>query len=1110
MRLSRIKLAGFKSFVDPTTVQFRSNLTAVVGPNGCGKSNVIDAVRWVMGEGSAKTLRASAMTDVIFNGSTHRQGVGKASIELVFDNSDQTLTGEYAAFSEISVRREVTRDAQSFYYLNGTRCRRRDITDLFLGTGLGPRSYAIIEQGMINRFIEARPEELRGYIEEAAGVSRYKERRRETESRLKRTRENLDRLGDLEDELSRQLSHLKRQAEAAKRFKSLSEDILKAQIHLAAFRWGQCQASVDAALQRTGQIEASIQDRLVERESVQGQIEAQRQLFDDTQQALERAQADFYSAGADVSRLEALQKNHRDQVLALEQNQARARARLQTAQQALSQDDAEYLQQQAAVTEMQAQLDAAEQQAEPIRAQVAAAEQAWKQAREAFQQAQQARLQAEQSLRMTQRDVTQAQREVDQLAARRQRLSSGRPTAPEVVSIDVQSLADQLAALEQTCEQQQSEFAAAQQQVDQHQSQCRVLESEQSQVKASLAALERAMGQVSQNAPAGPKLLDDLAIPADQARAVASALGDLTQARRISDWSELGETGQYVVSAESSLQGLLSLRGAMLAPSREQAIARRNELAPGQFFVCPDGEQIGAHWCVLSPQVDPLPEMQAQQAELSDTLDTLTRQREGLENVDLPDVASLEQALCASQEQRAAAQRELDRAGAEQAATERLIAEHAKALERYQTDLDAIERDSEDAHVALEEALEAQTLAAEALAELPEPSNTSVQLEAAWHDARDAWDDHQTQVSSVRLRFQTAQARVESLAERVERARVDVDEARDALEELAEQAEQLADPEDYQGQLNQAVAHRLKAEQELAQAREAMQGFDAQVRDLETRRAGAEQALEQLRADLAEARTEISTQQALQQTQSEFLQSAEQDPREQLAQLEGQTETQLMVALERLEKQRERQGAVNLAAMDELAEAQERQDYYAQQRQDLESALDTLDGAIRKIDRETRALFRETFDRVNQSLQALFPKVFGGGEAWLEMTDEDPLETGISLMARPPGKKNSTIHLLSGGEKALTAVALVFAIFQLNPAPFCMLDEVDAPLDDANVGRYANLLQEMADQVQFIFVTHNKIAMEKAEHLMGVTMHEPGVSRLVSVDVAEAVAMTES
>lgn len=1110
MRLSRIKLAGFKSFVDPTTVQFRSNLTAVVGPNGCGKSNVIDAVRWVMGEGSAKTLRASAMTDVIFNGSTHRQPIGKASIELVFDNSDQTLTGEYAAFTEISVRREVTRDAQSFYYLNGARCRRRDITDLFLGTGLGPRSYAIIEQGMINRFIEARPEELRGYIEEAAGVSRYKERRRETESRLKRTRENLDRLSDLEDELARQLAHLKRQAEAAKRYKTLSDDILTAQIQLAAFRWGQSERVIETATQRTQELEASIQDRLVERESTQGQIEAQRQQFDDTQQSLEQAQAAFYSAGADVSKLEAMQKNHQDQVRALEANQARARARLQTAQQALSQDDAEFTQQQAQMAGMQEQLTLAEQQADPIREQVAVAEKAWKQAREAVQQSEQARLQAQQTLRMAQRDVIQAQRELDQLSSRRQRLASARPSAPEVNTVDLTLLSDQLSQSEIAVTDSQAAFEAAREQDQHHRRQCQDLDNQMDQLRASLSALDRAMSQSDQSQAKGPTVLDDLVIPSGQGRAIASALGDLTQASLIADWSDLGSSGQFVVSVDTTIDNLLALRGAIMVESREQAIARRSELNSGEFFVCPDGEQIGRQWCVLSPKLDPLPEMRAQHLELTEKLAAMAKQREALEQVELPDLAQLESSYKQSVEQRSIAQRDFDRASAEQAASERLLAEYNKSIERHQADLDAIEQDSEEAHVALEDALEAQTEAEDALQQLPEPADTASEFEAAWHDARDAWDDHQTQVSQIRLRFQTSQARIDALSDRVERGRAEVDEARDALEEIAEQAEHLAAPEDYQSQLNQAVAQRLTAEQNLAAAREAMQVFDAQVRELESRRAGLEQSLEQLRAELAESRTEISTQQALQQTQSEFLQSADQDPVELQSQIEGQSETQLLVALERLEKQRERQGAVNLAAVDELAEAQERQDYYAQQRQDLESALETLDGAIRKIDRETRALFRETFDRINQSLQALFPKVFGGGEAWLEMTDEDPLETGISLMARPPGKKNSTIHLLSGGEKALTAVALVFAIFQLNPAPFCMLDEVDAPLDDANVGRYANLLQEMADQVQFIFVTHNKIAMEKAEHLMGVTMHEPGVSRLVSVDVAEAVAMTES
>ena len=1110
MRLTSIKLAGFKSFVDSTQVVFRSNLTAVVGPNGCGKSNVIDAVRWVMGEGSAKTLRASAMTDVIFNGSTQRQPVGKASIELVFDNSDQSLQGEYGKFSEISVRREVTRDAQSFYYLNGTRCRRRDITDLFLGTGLGPRSYAIIEQGMINRFIEARPEELRAYIEEAAGVSRYKERRRETESRLKRTRENLDRLGDLEEELNRQLQHLRRQAEAAKRFQTLSADIRQAEVRLAGRRWASSQSLIDAATAKAREFESQINDALVHRESVAGQIEAQRQSFDEGQQALEQAQADYYSAGAEVTRLEQQQRSWQDQRRAIEQTQARARTRLQSAQQSLANDDQESQRQQAQVTQWQQALTEAQAAGAGLQASVEQAEHTWRQARQAQQADQQARSQVEQSLRLAERDREQAERQVGQIQARRQRLAANRPVAPEVESFDASALTQGLAQYQEERIQVQAQLTQAEQAEQAWQTELRDAQSQAQAIDAELRTLDQALASSTEvSIPGLPRLLDDLAVPQAQAVAFSSALGALTQAYRLDDWDSAHTAGQFVVQAPQDWQSLLALTGGRLVDTLEQAIAEQSSLQPGQFLVLPEGQKVGRGWMVLSPQVDPAPQLAAQRAEAERQRSHVSDHLETLQSQQPASPGALKQRLVELDTRCNDTQREIDRMQSEQAASQRLMSEFERSLERFESDMAAIEEDSESAHLALEDAIEAKEAATEALSALPDPGQEVETLEAQWNAARDDWEDHQTGLSSLTLKLQTAQARLDSLSERLSRGRQDVEEATDALADVQQQLDEGADAQDIQQQLNQAIAQRVTAEQTLTQAREAMQGFDAQVRALEHDRQATEQRLEQLREQLAQARSEAATQAALQQSQSEFLEGAGFVPSAVAETLDDASETQLMVIVERLEKQRERTGAVNLAAVDELAQAEERQAYYAAQRLDLETALATLDSAIRKIDRETRALFRETFDRVNQSLQGLFPKVFGGGEAWLEMTDDDPLETGISLMARPPGKKNSTIHLLSGGEKALTAVALVFAIFQLNPAPFCMLDEVDAPLDDANVGRYANLLQEMSDQVQFIFVTHNKIAMEKAEHLMGVTMHEPGVSRLVSVDVAEAVAMTE-
>lgn len=1089
---------------------FRSNLTAVVGPNGCGKSNVIDAVRWVMGEGSAKTLRASAMTDVIFNGSTQRQPVGKASIELVFDNSDQSLQGEYGKFTEISVRREVTRDAQSFYYLNGTRCRRRDITDLFLGTGLGPRSYAIIEQGMINRFIEARPEELRAYIEEAAGVSRYKERRRETETRLKRTRENLDRLGDLEEELNRQLQHLRRQAEAAKRFQTLSADIRQAEARLAACRWAGSQTLIEAGQQKARLIEDEIQRALVTRESISGQIEAQRQSFDEGQQALEQSQAEYYASGSEVTRLEQQQRTWQDQKRVMLQNQERARSRLQSAQQSVSDDEREWAQHSAQCQRWNDELQVIQSKSQELQTQVTQAERAWKTARQAQQSQQHQRAQAEQTLRLAERDEEQARRNLEQIQARRQRVAANRPTPPEIETFDLSGMARQLSEHEAQAETAEHALKQGQSAHDEWVSNRRDVQSEISALQAEIRALNSALARPSDQPDLGlPRILDDLNVPEEHATALSSALGPLTQAWRMERWGNPGAQGQFVYQAPTDWQALLAWSGGRLAQDLETAINQRTTLGAGEFFVLPSGQQVGIDWMVLAPNVDSAPQLTAQRSAAEQRLTAATQRLDKLNQNEPAPIEPLQRRAKECLAQCVEQRRALDRMQSEQAASERLTAEHRRAVERFEADLAVIEEDSEEGNYKLEEAKEACEAARETLHELPEAGDQVAELEAAWNEARDDWDDHQISLSALMLKLQTAQARLDALNERIERGRAEVESATDDLADLQEQADDVSDAESIQQELNQALARRVSAEAQLTQVREAMQGFDARVRELEQSRLNTEQALEKSREQLAGLRTEVSTQKALQSAQSEWLEAAGFVPSAVAETLEGATETQLAVALERLEKQRERTGAVNLAAVEELAQAEERQQYYAEQRADLESALETLDGAIRKIDRETRALFRETFDRVNHSLQGLFPKVFGGGEAWLEMTDEDPLETGISLMARPPGKKNSTIHLLSGGEKALTAVALVFAIFQLNPAPFCMLDEVDAPLDDANVGRYANLLQEMSDQVQFIFVTHNKIAMEKAEHLMGVTMHEPGVSRLVSVDVAEAVAMTE-
>jgi chromosome segregation protein len=1165
MRLKSIKLAGFKSFVDPTTVNLPSNMCAVVGPNGCGKSNVIDAVRWVMGESSAKNLRGESMTDVIFNGSVNRQPVGQASIELIFDNSDGGVGGEYARYNEISTRRLVTREGQSEYYLNGTRCRRRDITDIFLGTGLGPRSYAIIEQGMISRLIESKPEELRIFIEEAAGISKYKERRRETESRMRRTHENLERLTDLRDELDRQLQHLQRQAQAAEKYTQFKEEERTLKARLYALEWRELGDRVRSSSHAAGELEVELEAVLAEQQKVATAIETLRQTQVERGDVLNEVQGRYYSLGAEVARLEQSIQHQQERARQLNEDLAQTTANLDESSSHLDQDrrrlDAWREELEALVPESEI-LAARDEESGQALATAEEAMQDWQQRWDDFnQRAAEPRQRAE----VQQSRIQHLEHSLKRLQSRVEQLTSEqRDLAPEPGEDDPALLREELAEAEmligeheQRVESLAESATATREAMTQQAAELDSVRStlqQQRGRRASLEALQQAAVDSSAEGPArwlaqrgledAPRLLSHLQVEPEWQRAVETVLGNYLQAvcvdsleQLLGDIGQIGEAALALVERGSSppaSEGSLARRvegaewlGSLLsevytAPDAGAAQAMRASLGPQASVITPEGLWMGANWLSLPGDEDPAGGVLRRQQEL-DALREAMQASEQSEAALRSELATLEERLRTEEQQRQDGQRELQAATRRSAdVAARLRAQEAR-LEQIQARRDGLARDIAEAREQFtgEQAslAEARQVLAEAIEQLDADSGEREQLLGQRDEVRGRLDQARQQARHDRdqsaqatMRQRGLQTQIDTLRSSIGRTETQVTQLTERLQQLRAGLDESESPvQDLRDQLEEQLALRLAAEAELTTARQQVSEIEHELRQREQERAAIEQRAAGARQTLEQQRLELQTLQVQQQSVARQLAEMEQEPEAVLADTPPEAERAgCQQELEKVAARIARLGPINLAAIDEYGQQSERKQYLDSQNEDLVSALDTLESAIRKIDRETRSRFQDTFEKVNAGLQELFPRVFGGGSASLEMTGDDLLDTGISIMARPPGKKNSTIHLLSGGEKALTAIALVFSIFQLNPAPFCMLDEVDAPLDDANVGRYARMVKEMSDKVQFIFITHNKITMEMADQLLGVTMHEPGVSRLVSVDVEEAAELAAS
>lgn len=1162
MRLKCIRLAGFKSFVDPTTVNFPSNMAAVVGPNGCGKSNIIDAVRWVMGESSAKNLRGESMTDVIFNGSTSRKPVSQASIELVFDNSDNTLVGEYAAYAEISIRRKVTRDAQNTYYLNGTKCRRRDITDIFLGTGLGPRSYSIIEQGMISKLIEAKPEELRNFIEEAAGISKYKERRRETENRIRRTHENLERLTDLREELERQLERLHRQAQAAEKYKEYKAEERQLKAQLAALRWRALNDQVGQREAIIGDQEVAFEALVAEQRNADASIERLRDGHHDLSERFNLVQGRFYSVGGDIARVEQNIQHGQQRLRQLQDDFKEAeRARLETESHlghdrtllATLGEELEMIE-----PEQELSLAAAEEAAATLE-EAETTMHGWQEQWDSFNtRSAEPRRQAE----VQQSRIQQLEQSLERVSERQRKLGEERdqlsadPEDAAILELNEQLASSELLLEDLHLEEQQviERLDALREQLQQAAQAQQQAQGELQRLGGRLASLE-ALQQAALDPGSGtldwlraqgleqrPRLAEGLRVEPGWELAVETVLGADLHAVLVDDLAgldlagfEQGElrlleaagTGKRLAgSLLDKVQG-----GVDLAPwlgqvkpveSLEQALSLRGQLADGQSLISRDGYWVGRHFLRVSRGNDAqggvlargqeLEQLGLERLEQEAALEQLEEQLLALREQQRVMEDSREQLRRRTQEE-ARQQGELKaRLSAGKARAEQLTLRRRRLEEELAELLEqrAIEHESlGESRLHLQEALDLMahdTEQREAL--LAQRDNLRERLDRVRQEAR----QHKDHAHQLAVRLGSLRAQHDSTRQALERLELQSERLNEKREQLSLNLEEGEAPlEELRMMLEALLEKRMSVDEEMRQARLHMDEADRELREAEKRRTQAEQQSQLLRGQLEQHRMEWQGLSVRRKALQEQLQADGYDLEGVLATLLAEaSEQEAELELERIDARIQRLGAINLAAIDEYQQQSERKRYLDAQDADLVEALDTLENVIRKIDKETRNRFKDTFDQINAGLQALFPKVFGGGSAYLELTGEDLLDTGVTIMARPPGKKNSTIHLLSGGEKALTALALVFAIFKLNPAPFCMLDEVDAPLDDANVGRYARLVKEMSQTVQFIYITHNKIAMEMADQLMGVTMHEPGCSRLVAVDVEEAMAMVDA
>lgn len=1168
MRLIKLKLAGFKSFVDPTSVSLPGQLVGVVGPNGCGKSNIMDAVRWVLGESKASELRGESMMDVIFNGSSNRKPVSRASVELIFENLLGRALGQWSQYTELSVKRVLTRQGQSDYFINNLKVRRKDITDLFLGTGLGPRAYAIIGQGMISRIIEAKPDDLRVFLEEAAGVTRYKERRKETQGRLEDTRENLLRVEDIREELGHQIERLESQAEVARRYHALHQQLTQRQQLLWLLRKREAESERQRLALEVEQATTDLEAQSAALRETEARAEETRETHFAAGDALHNAQSEMYTANAEVARLEAEIRHRRESRSQLEARLVQLEGELAqwtASAEKLAEDRLKWEEAQE-ITRLR--VEEAEERLHQQMNLAPQVEEDHAQAQEELQRLRTRSTTGEQKLEVELTNKSHAQRALQAIVQRRERLREETfGDAPD--ELELAEKEEELALLREELAGDQDHLQQLQQEMPQLETRRREAQAELQRIERELAAgqarrttLEQLQARTQQSGKlpewlrrheleSAPPLWQKIHVEAGWEDAVEAVLRERLSAIACDDPAKLdewlhdrpdarlsivldGSAGQG--AAGSAVAGSLAARircddaavravlaewlgGILSADSLADALAQRSQLPDGAQIVTRGGDLL------TRSSVTFFAPGQGEHG-------LLERQRE---------IEALAEGIALAEEQAESCREQLA------LLTEQLEdkQEEMGEIRQYVTDrqqrVHVVQMDVLKMTQAIERYKEQKERVAEQLAELAEEEEGEREREMA---ADERIEEIRDGLGRIRVLVAGAQSRLDECerAVRAERERnADLDralrEAQFSLREAdgklqdvfaqqataqreltriekdravcAEQVE-AAPPDVMEGQLQAALEARQAAEKVLADRRDALEAATQALRGLEEQRLKIEQGLEPLRTRIGDLK--LKEQAAALNTEQFAMQLVEAGADE--TALQGEVGTAKAPALQgeitRLNNAITELGAVNMAALQELETATERKGYLDMQAADLTEAMETLENAIRRIDRETRDLLQSTFDTVNGHFGQLFPELFGGGRAELVMTGEEILDAGVQVIAQPPGKKNSTIHLLSGGEKALTAIALVFSMFQLNPAPFCLLDEVDAPLDDTNTERFCGMVKKMSGATQFLFISHNKIAMEMAEQLVGVTMQESGVSRVVEVDIEEALKMRDA
>ncbi len=1163
MRLTKLKLAGFKSFVDPTAIALPGQLVGVVGPNGCGKSNVMDAVRWVLGESKASELRGESMQDVIFNGSGTRKAVSRASVELVFDNSLGRIAGQWSQYSELSVKRVLTRNGQSEYYINNLHVRRKDITDLFLGTGLGPRAYAIIGQGTISRIIEARPDELRVFLEEAAGVTKYKERRKETEGRIADTRENLTRVEDIRSELGTQMERLEGQAAIARQYREYHDELTRKQQLLWLLRRNEAQAERERLAREIEQAINELEGRNAALHETEARLEETRESHFAASDAVHNVQSELFAANAEVARLEAEIRHRRESQHEYESRVAQLgddQVHWQGQVEKLETDHLRWQELSALADERVEQGEmrlAAQQERLPL------AEETYAEAQEEVNRQRNELAQADKRLQVEIANRGHAQRSLQIIAGRRERLQQEREALPVPDTAEYELKQEALAELRERIVEAQEDVARRQRELplfDQQRremlTQLQHVQKERAEAHARRAALEQLQKRVQGDGKLGDWLhrhhIDNRhplwkslhveagwedaveailrerlsALPADDFDPVwgkdrpGSKLTLLLPIEHAAPRSGSGRLKERVRCDNPQFAAILDewLGDVFTAPDLRSALDRRETLSGSASCVTPGGDVVTRQSVTLFAPDAAEHGLLERQREIEDLGATIVGLEEQVEQ-EQARLGEIESRMADAQNALQAARKHLDELQEQAHSIQVETLKLAQALERFrerQAQIDASleemaaeeEAENERLFVA-DESIEAQR---EQIRELQQVMGSAM---ARLEQADRALRDEREQVNSVERELREAQfsqrecrGKLEEIANNRALAKKQIDRIVEELARCEENAVAMQ-AEDLEPKLQEALDQRVAREQALSAARDALEAATSALRGLEEQRMKSEQSLDPMRERIGELKLkEQAASLNVEQLAAQLLE-VKADEQSLTPELAGARPAPLQNAISGLQRSIESLGAVNLAALEELESARERKGFLDAQSEDLTQAMETLENAIRRIDRETRDLLQSTYDAVNKSFGELFPILFGGGEAKLIMTGEEILDAGVQVMAQPPGKKNSTIHLLSGGEKALTAIALVFSMFQLNPAPFCLLDEVDAPLDDTNTERFCAMVRRMSANTQFLFISHNKIAMEMAQQLVGVTMQESGVSRIVEVDMEEALRMRE-